>query len=64
MQQETVRLDNRKDFPAGEQESLLSESYHSVEWAALNYSEVSGVPNGKGEDLGQRGEMEKVQFGW
>lgn len=64
MQQETVRLDNRKDFPAGELESLLSESYRSVEWAASNHSEVSGVANSRSEDVGQKGEMEKVQFGW
>lgn len=64
MQQETVRLDNKKDFPAGERENLLSWNCHSIEWAALGCSELSRVANGRGKDLGQRGEMEKVQFGW
>ena len=64
MQQETVRLDNKKDFPGGERENLLSWNCHSVERAALDCSELSRVTNGRGKDLGQKGEMEKLQFGW
>lgn len=64
MQQEMVRLDNKKDFLAGEREGFLSYSSHSVEWAALDCSEVSRVANSRDKDLGQRGGMEKVRFGW